>query len=91
MQLRNNGLQEYDMTDDEEQASQILTSTQRARLQNLRVSCLTQKFALSPELTTPGGVESYWQQEAYLRGRVQLIDELLEADDTARANIPTPD
>lgn len=85
MQLLNNGLQEYALTPDEEQAAVCLSTTQRARLQNLRVAAIKEKFTLSPELHVAGGADTYLQQEAYLRGRVQLIDELLEADDTAKA------
>lgn len=91
MQVRNNGLQEFDLTADEEVASHLLSAVQRAKLQNLRVMAMCQKFSAAPDHSIPGSVETYWQLEASLRGRVQLIDELLEADDLARAQTqPTP-
>ena len=85
MQPRNNGLQEFDLTEEEAQGADVLTSLNRVKLQNLRVSLMVQKFALAPTLNEHGSDPTYWQAEAHLRGQMDLIDQLLEADDTVRA------
>lgn len=55
---------------------QILNSLQKAALQNQRAAIATQKLNL---VFTPNDVLSYTQQEAYLKGQLDLIQYMLDA------------
>ena len=65
--------------------SAILSPTQRARVQNLRVETLEQKLSLAPSSLTSDSKESYWQQEAYLRGQLDILSHFLAADEAAQS------
>lgn len=78
----------YDLTEDEQAVGYLLNQNQRAVLQNLRMETIEQKLQLTaPDLTEPGQL-SYWQQEAYLRGQLDIISHLLHADTAARTTPP---
>ena len=75
----------FTLSEQEETESAILSPTQRARVQNLRVETLEQKLSLAPSSLTPDSKESYWQQEAYLRGQLDILSHLLAADEAAQS------
>jgi len=80
--LNNNPFQTYALDEHEQLSGAVLSPVQRAVIQNMRVEIITQKLSLTAVLT-PEGKESYWQEEAYLRGQLQIIDHLLETSDHA--------
>lgn len=74
-------LQQYLLTDDEISQGVVLNPTQRAYLQNKLVEIVEQKIALTPTDMSAANKESYWQQEAYLRGQYDFIRWLFAASD----------
>lgn len=68
----------------------LLNPVQRARIQNLRMEVVEQKLALTPSSLTAADKESYWQQEAYLRGQLELIDTLLVGAKVAAESLAAP-
>lgn len=54
----------------------ILNSLQKATIQNKRAEIATQKINLA---FTPNDVLGYTQQEAYLKGQLDLLQYLLDA------------
>ena len=75
----------YVMTAETIQMAHRLTHEQTALLQNLRMETVEQKLNLSPQLSEEGK-ETYWQQEAYLRGQLSILDFLLEASAQLQAD-----
>ena len=75
----------FTLSEQEETESAILSPTQRARVQNLRVETLEQKLSLAPSSLTSDSKESYWQQEAYLRGQLDILSHFLAADEAAQS------
>lgn len=55
----------------------------RAFLQNLKMETVEQKLQLTASDLTEAGKESYWQQEAYLRGQLDIINHLAMMADLA--------
>ena len=74
----NNDLITYSMTEDEVAAGAVLNSLQKAALQNEKVELIRQLASLTPDSMSAEGKESYWQQEAYLRGQLDIYTHLLE-------------
>lgn len=74
----NNDLITYSMTEDEVAAGAVLNSLQKAVLQNEKVELIRQLASLTPDSMSAEGKESYWQQEAYLRGQLDIYTHLLE-------------
>lgn len=68
----------------------LLNTMQRARIQNLRMEIVEQKLILTPSSLSAADKESYWQQEAYLRGQLELIDTLLAGAQVASESLETP-
>lgn len=73
----------YILTDIEQLQASVLDPLKRMYLQNKLVEVIEQKLTLSPTDLTPAGKESYWQQEAYLRGQYDLLHWLLDSSDIA--------
>lgn len=61
------------LTQDEQKAGVMFTSAQLAVLQNLRVDVAESKLNLE---FTPNDVLGYTQQEAYLKGQLDLISHI---------------
>lgn len=70
-----NPFQVVELGQEDEANGQILNSLQKAVLQNQRAEIATQKLNL---VFTPNDVLSYTQQEAYLKGQLDLIQHLLD-------------
>lgn len=75
----------YDMTEEQALAGSVLSFEQRAVIQNRRMETIAQKLSLRPESLTQDGKESYWQQEAYLRGQLDILTYILEMSDAAQS------
>jgi hypothetical protein len=73
----------YNLNDDEFLEACLLSPVQRAYIQNLRMETIEQKLTLTATLT-PEGKEAYWQEEAFLRGQLSILDTLLAGADAAR-------
>lgn len=68
----------YTLSAEEEQGGVLLNHLQRAVLQNTRVEIINQLAFLSPDNLSTEGKESFWQQEAYLRGQLAIITNLMD-------------
>lgn len=75
----------YDLNESEYLEGCLLSQTQRARIQNLRMETIEQKLNLTPSDLTAASKESYWQQEAYLRGQLDVLTTLLVGADIAQS------
>ena len=75
----------YDLNESEYLEGCLLSQTQRARIQNLRMETIEQKLNLTPSDLTAASKESYWQQEAYLRGQLDVLTTLLVGADVAQS------
>lgn len=74
-----NPFQLVTLTASEEQGGSILNSVQKAVLQNRRVEIAVQKLNLP---FTPSHPLEYTQQEAFLRGQLDLIQWLFDLSDS---------
>lgn len=77
----------YILTEEEQLQGALLTSAQQAVLQNERVNILKQLAYLTPSTMSEEGKESYWQQEAYLRGQLDFITHTLDKADIAQGQL----
>lgn len=77
-----NKYQTYELTDEELVQGMILAPLQRAILSTMLVQVMEQKLALEPD--PDNNPIQYWQQEAFYRGQLQLINTLLEGDTEAQ-------
>ena len=75
----------YDLNESEYLEVCLLSQTLRARIQNLRMETIEQKLNLTPSDLTAASKESYWQQEAYLRGQLDVLTTLLVGADVAQS------
>lgn len=75
MQLKPNDFSEYDMTDEEIMAGQLLTHNQKAVLQNRLAQYAREKINVQFD---PDKVLQYAQVEAELAGKIILIREILD-------------
>ncbi len=82
-----NPFQAIDLSARDEANGQILNSLQKAVLQNQRAAIATQKINL---VFTPNDVLSYTQQEAFLKGQLDLIEYLLDASLASEEAAATP-
>lgn len=71
----------YTMSEEESRNGAVLSSLNIAALQNLRSSIAEEKLRLP---FTPNDVLSYTQQEAYLRGQLDIISHLLDLNEDAQ-------
>lgn len=74
----------YQLSETELIEGTILSFFQQAVLQNMRMLTIEQKLSLTPASLTEDGKESYWQQEAYLRGQLDILTHLLQASEAAQ-------
>lgn len=77
----NNRYQTFHIAESETVEACFYSPAQRARLQNDLVGAIEQKLSLAPSDMTAASKESYWQQEAYLRGQIDYINTLLVGSD----------
>lgn len=76
--------QVHQLSDRDQLEGHILSPTQTAVIQNLRMQTVEQKLALAPSMDSK---ETYWQQEAYLRGQLDAYNHLLTASDVAQSEV----
>lgn len=72
----------YELTPSEQENGCVLNYLQRGVIQNQRVEVMEQLVGLTPGNMNQDGKESYWQQEAYLRGQLDILTHLLERSTT---------
>lgn len=77
----NNTFSSYTLSEDESRNSVMLTSLNIAAIQNLRCSIAEEKLRLP---FTPNDVLSYTQQEAYLRGQLDILSHILDLNEDAQ-------
>ncbi len=71
----------YSLSEDEVKHGHRLTSLNIAVLQNQRAQIAEEKLAL---VFTPNDVLSYTQQEAYLKGQLDLLSYILAANEESQ-------
>lgn len=71
----------YALSEDEVKQGQQLTSLNVAVLQNQRAQIAEEKLSL---VFTPNDVLSYTQQEAYLKGQLDLLSYILAANESSQ-------
>lgn len=71
----------YTLTEDEARNGSILTSLNIAAIQNLRCKIAEEKLNLT---FTPNDVLSFTQQEAYLKGQLDILSHLLDLNEEAQ-------
>ncbi len=81
--LIDNDFSTYYLTDDEETQGQMLTLTQRQVIQNLLAKAAEEKINLT---YTPESKEIFLQQEASLKGQMDILRFLLASSDAAEEN-----
>ena len=77
----NNTFSSYSLSEEEYRNGALLSSLNVASLQNLRCSIAEEKLRLP---FTPNDVLSYTQQEAYLRGQLDILSHLLDLNEDAQ-------
>lgn len=77
----NSNLLTYILTKDEVTAGCHLDYLQRGVIQNQRVEIIEQLASLTPSTMSEEGKETYWQQEAYLRGQLDILTHLIAKAD----------
>lgn len=65
----------------------ILNHLQKGVLQNRKVEVMEQLVGLTPTSMTEDGKETYWQQEAYLRGQLDILTHLLTASESVEQTL----
>lgn len=73
----------YELTDQEFIAGSTFNYLQSAIIQNRRIDVTEQLVQLKPNRMNDEGKESYWQEEAYLRGQLDILTHLLTASKAA--------
>lgn len=86
----NSDLVTYQLEEGEEANGAHLNHLQKAVIQNERVAIIRQLAFLTPSTLTEDGKESYWQQEAYLRGQCDILTHLLEKSSAVEASLEIP-
>ena len=76
-----NTFSSYTISEEESRQGAMLTSLNIALIQNLRCSIAEEKLALQ---FTPNDVLSYTQQEAYLKGQLDMLSHLLTLNEDAQ-------
>lgn len=75
----NNGFESYILSAEEELEGYFLNYLQQAVIQNLKMQSVAQRLSLTAADLTEAGKESYWQQEAYLRGQIDAYTHLQQS------------
>lgn len=78
------------LTEEEELQAAVLDPLKAMYLRNKLLEVIEQKLTLAPTDLTPAGKESYWQQEAYLRGQFDVIHWLLDSSTAAIEALSNP-
>lgn len=88
MQVNNNSdFVTYTISEQEQLNGTILNYLQKAVIQNERMRIMEQLVQLTPENMNTSGQETYWQQEAYLRGQLDIYTHLLTASKAAELTV----
>jgi hypothetical protein len=82
----NSNLVTYVIDEAELLSGSHLNYLQVAVLQNQRVEIMEQLISLTPSTMSKEGQETYWQQEAYLRGQLDILTHLIATS----ASLATP-
>ncbi len=82
----NSDLITYTLEDGEQEAGSALNYLQRAVIQNRRVEVSAQLLSLTPSTMSEEGKETYWQQEAYLRGQLDILTHLIALSDAVSSS-----
>lgn len=80
MELIPHTFNKYQLTLDEQRSGQSLTLATKAVIQNLIVAAAEEKLAL---VLDPKNITEYSQQEAYLRGQIDILNHLLDLSNFA--------
>ena len=76
-----NTFSSYSLSEEESRQGAMLTSLNVASIQNLRCSIAEEKLSLQ---FTPNDVLSFTQQEAYLKGQLDMLSHLLAMNEDAQ-------
>ncbi len=71
----------YTLTEDESRQGAVLSSLNISVMQNLRCSIAEEKLSLQ---FTPNDVLAFTQQEAYLKGQLDMLSHLLDLNEDAQ-------
>lgn len=77
-------LTKFDLTEPEQLAGEALSQLNCMVLQNMQVEAMEAKFNLDFDVNNPA---AYAQQEAYLRGKADVLRYLLEASTVAHERL----
>ena len=77
----NNTFTSYQLSEEDSRNGAMLTSLNVAVIQNLRSSIAEEKLRLP---FTPNDVLTYSQQEAHLRGQIDILTHLLDLNEDAQ-------
>ena len=80
----NSSFSRYVMSDKEALEGAVLTSLQKASIQNQLAAVAEEKIYLEYDVSTP---ETFMQQEAYKRGQLDILRYLLDASETAEQEL----
>lgn len=69
----------YILSEEEVNLGHLLTHYNVGVIQNRRVEIVQQLASLTPSTMSAEGKETYWQQEAYLRGQLDILSHLIAA------------
>lgn len=86
--IKPNSFTSYELTVKEQLLGSVLSSPQKLVIQNERAIVAEEKIALEYDPNNPG---NYTQNEAYLRGKLDILSYLLELSDTAEAELANPE
>jgi len=70
----------YKLSEKEELQGSVFTPEQKACLQNLLSRAALDKQALAPD---PNNIQPFIQQEAFLKGQIELLEYILQQSDYA--------
>lgn len=87
MKLATNEFQAWEFTEEELEVASILSELQEARINTLRAEIAAQKLNLVADTTNPG---AYWQQEAYLRGQIDILSHMVTASNVIKSQQSQP-
>ena len=79
--------QRIPLSESEQVSGCIFSAHQIANLQNMRVDIAEQKLNLT---FTPNDVLSYAQQEAFLKGQLEVLQHLIDLSETTQRSINPP-
>lgn len=77
----------FKLSEQEALEASVLYPIQLMSLKNTLAEIVDQKLHLTPNDLSAASKESYWQQEAYLRGQLDIITHLLAASEIATSEL----